>query len=340
LIGIPVVPYDHIRTIANNVVIVIATNNFKEELKAQLEADAIPFYCSLDDKKQFFYYLQIYKWFFPLSELELDKAQQAHDLLADESSKQIFLSRISLLTSYADYQSFRCFIEQYGLCSNYLISQDFQVSEYTENFESYLYFNNDVLKLQQQEVLIDAGAFDGDSAREFIQACERQNASYKHIFCVEADAQNFHKLQLNTADISGISLHDIGLWSSSTKLRFSNSEANFITEACIIEDPDEFAKYHSFEESNLIETTTIDELAQEQTVTFIKMDIEGAELEALKGAQEIILRDRPKLAISLYHKKADIYEIPLFIKRLSPEYKIYIRHLSTHLCETVMFAYV
>jgi len=196
------------------------------------------------------------------------------------------------------------------------------------------------LKLQQQEVLIDAGAFDGDSAREFIQACERQNASYKHIFCVEADAQNFHKLQLNTADISGISLHDIGLWSSSTKLRFSNSEANFITEACIIEDPDEFAKYHSFEESNLIETTTIDELAQEQTVTFIKMDIEGAELEALKGAQEIILRDRPKLAISLYHKKADIYEIPLFIKRLSPEYKIYIRHLSTHLCETVMFAYV
>ncbi len=73
-------------------------------------------------------------------------------------------------------------------------------------------------------------------------------------------------------------------------------------------------------------------------VTFVKMDVEGAELEALKGSRKVIVQYRPKLAICVYHKKADLIEIPLFIKSLVPEYRLYIRHYGNSMCETVLYA--
>ena len=68
------------------------------------------------------------------------------------------------------------------------------------------------------------------------------------------------------------------------------------------------------------------------------MDIEGSELEALRGAREVIRRDKPRLGICVYHRPEDILEIPMFIKELVPEYKLYIRHHSPHLNETVVYA--
>lgn len=72
----------------------------------------------------------------------------------------------------------------------------------------------------------------------------------------------------------------------------------------------------------------------------IKMDVEGAELESLKGARETILRNRPKLAICIYHKPEDMTEIPLYIKSLVPEYKFFVRHHSNYFAETVLYAIV
>ena len=83
----------------------------------------------------------------------------------------------------------------------------------------------------------------------------------------------------------------------------------------------------------------IDEaIAEGDKVTFIKMDVEGAELESLKGAEKTIRRDKPKLAICIYHKPEDMWTIPLYIKELVPEYKLYIRHHSSGVCETVLYA--
>lgn len=73
-------------------------------------------------------------------------------------------------------------------------------------------------------------------------------------------------------------------------------------------------------------------------VTFIKMDIEGAEMEALEGAQKTIERCKPKLAISIYHKEDDLWEIPYYILKKYPWYKIYIRHYALTTNETVMYA--
>ena len=68
------------------------------------------------------------------------------------------------------------------------------------------------------------------------------------------------------------------------------------------------------------------------------MDIEGAELKALHGCKEILVKHRPKLAICVYHKKEDIVEIPLYLHDVVPEYKFYMRHYSVRAYETVLYA--
>ena len=67
---------------------------------------------------------------------------------------------------------------------------------------------------------------------------------------------------------------------------------------------------------------------------------EGSELKALEGAKTVIQRDHPKLAISLYHKPEDIVELPAYILELVPEYKFYIRHYCSDVCETVLYAVI
>lgn len=90
--------------------------------------------------------------------------------------------------------------------------------------------------------------------------------------------------------------------------------------------------------STKIKVDSIDNICADETVTFIKMDIEGSEKDALQGAVNVIKRDHPRLAICIYHSLEDLYEIPLWIKETVPEYRIYIRHHSDNEAETVVYA--
>jgi len=87
-----------------------------------------------------------------------------------------------------------------------------------------------------------------------------------------------------------------------------------------------------------IDTTSIDALDLKEKVTLIKMDIEGAELEGLKGAKNTILRDKPKLAICIYHSDNDMIRIPEYIHSIVPEYKLFVKHHSILSYETVLYA--
>ncbi len=82
----------------------------------------------------------------------------------------------------------------------------------------------------------------------------------------------------------------------------------------------------------------LDEAIGEESPSFIKMDIEGAELEALKGAKNIIQKYAPKLAVCVYHKPEDMEEIPQLLLEYNPNYRFYLRHYSLTMNETVLYA--
>ena len=126
--------------------------------------------------------------------------------------------------------------------------------------------------------------------------------------------------------IKNVELIEAGLWSHNTFLQFLGEGKG--SSHIVLEEKRETEK---------IKVAALDSCVAEP-VTFIKLDIEGAELEALKGAEHIIKRDKPKLAICIYHKPEDIWEIPYYIKMLVPEYKMYIRHYSNSESETVLYA--
>lgn len=85
--------------------------------------------------------------------------------------------------------------------------------------------------------------------------------------------------------------------------------------------------------------TTIDDFCKSNGILpdFIKMDIEGSELDALKGAKNILIKKRPKLAICLYHKNQDMWEIPLYLKEIVPDYNFYCKK-SHPIHEFILFA--
>ena len=87
-----------------------------------------------------------------------------------------------------------------------------------------------------------------------------------------------------------------------------------------------------------IDVDSIDNVCAGDKVTLIKMDVEGSELKALEGAINVIKRDKPRLAICVYHKPEDLYEIPQWIKSVIPEYKLYLRQHERSDYETVLYA--
>ena len=179
----------------------------------------------------------------------------------------------------------------------------------------------DVLSIGEEEVFVDAGSFDGNTIANFMDCCERK---YKSIIAFEPIEKQFKyiKQRCEKECWKNIKVYNYGVWDKNEKLSFlENNSASRIDREGKIQ----------------IEGVKLDDFIKKE-VTFIKMDIEGAELRALSGAADIIRKYRPKLAICVYHKLEDIVEIPLKIIDIEPEYKFYIRHYSTNDWETVLYA--
>ena len=183
----------------------------------------------------------------------------------------------------------------------------------------------DFIQYNEGEVFVDAGVLDLHTSLRFAQECKKRHISNYKVYAFEPDAKSYERctaIKEQHPEID-IILVNKGLWSSDTTLYFQTTgEGN--------------AKVAS-EGSDRIEVVSLDSYIKEK-VTFIKMDIEGAELEALKGCQNTIKKYRPKLAICIYHKKEDIIEIPGYIMSLVPDYHFYLRHYSSGFAETVLYA--
>lgn len=184
------------------------------------------------------------------------------------------------------------------------------------------YFSPDFIIYEDNEVFIDAGCYDLGSSIALRRYCP----GIKKVYAFEPDPKCYEQC-INQKEIYNYSEAEIfpfAIWSEKKILHF-NTRGDSGT--------------HVAETGQKILVMPIDEvIAPEEKVTFIKMDIEGAELQSLKGAKRIIQRDKPKLAICIYHKLEDMIEIPLYIKELVPENKLYIRHHSSDISETVLYA--
>lgn len=190
------------------------------------------------------------------------------------------------------------------------------------------YFDNNILKFQQNEVFIDGGCFDFETSRLFLENMKHLGLYCKKIYAFEPDNKNFKRCEqkIKKLAIDNVKLINAGMWSTNTSLHFSEEGTG--------------SSHISKGEAEKFRTISVISLDQYVTekITFIKMDIEGAETEALKGAEYILKRDKPKLAICLYHKREDMWEIPYLIKCIRPEYKFFIRHYSNYEGETVLYA--
>lgn len=210
-----------------------------------------------------------------------EKFERAYSLLADEESKRV----------YRDILNFKVSGK-----IKYLLSSFCDKSKvYT-----------DILNLNENEEIIDLGAYDGDTIREFTAAT---GGKYKHITALEPDKKSYKKLLKNTDGMKNISTLNMGVWSKRDTLIF-DAEAGRNSKLSA--------------EGVSVEVTDIDSL--NIAPTFIKMDIEGSEMKALEGAEKTIKKYLPKLYICAYHRNEDLFALPLKIKELSEKYKIYFRH--------------
>ena len=184
------------------------------------------------------------------------------------------------------------------------------------------YFDKALISYNDDEIFVDCGSLDLQTCENFVDNCSKK---IKTIYAFEPDEENIKICkEKRIAKNLEVEILPYGVWSSDGELCFKAVGGGT-------------SKVDS-EGNGKIEVRSIDSLLVDQPISFIKMDIEGAEQEALKGAEQVIMKYKPKLAISVYHKPEDFLSIPKIIHDYVPEYKLYLRHYSIYSVETVLYA--
>lgn len=214
-------------------------------------------------------------------EVNEDKFDFVYNHLADEESKRVYIDILNFKVS-----------GKIGYLLNSFVDK---ASVY-----------HDILKLNKSEDILDLGAYDGDTIREFMQAT---NGRYSSITALEPDTKNFKKLIKNTEGMENLTCLNMGAWNKKDTLIFSTKAGRN-------------SKLSA--DGVGVEVTDIDSL--ELSPSFIKMDIEGSELKALDGMKQTIKQYKPKLYVCAYHRNEDLFALPLKIFEIDESYKIYFRH--------------
>jgi FkbM family methyltransferase len=199
-------------------------------------------------------------------------------------------------------------------------SGDYRICE--NFFDPNQYFPDHIISFKENELFVDCGVFDGETIKEFIS---RNNNTFSYVYGFEPDKNNYENSVANLKTISSdkLKIFNFGSWHQKDTLKF-----NSISERVSEIDP------NGTEE---IMVESIDDLITNNKVSFIKMDVEGAELNSLKGAEQNIKLNRPKLAICLYHKPEDIFDITFWIDSLELNYKYYVRLHTRFSQELVLY---
>lgn len=184
---------------------------------------------------------------------------------------------------------------------------------------------------------IDGGCYNCETSYKFAQWCE---GAYSSIIAFEPDPDNYAnccKILQNTP-LPNSQLINAGLSSQEGTAEFhaGNTSSSHIALTEVGHNQAKINPNHTIS----IRTVAIDDIIGNQTVGFIKMDIEGAEFDALHGAKNTIIRNKPLLAICVYHLRGDVFAIMDYLHQLLPEYRFLLRHYSLDKSETVLYASV
>ena len=303
-LGLPVYSYDSLRErLANNGgkynIVVSVGSQYKDAIYSQLAGA---------HEKNPVWYLQGYelcgeKINYRYICEHLSQFEEAYASLSDDFSKKVFINVL-----------------------NAKISGDFAF--YKAVMSTNEYFDDDVVKLTNSEVFLDVGAYKGNAIFEFVKLT---NAKYDAIIGFEPDKKTFDMLRkaVTENDTQKVELYNKGVWDKPGFLYFNGGRGG---SSRFSETPDVVSQ------ANYVEVDTIDNTLHGRCVTYISMDVEGAEHNALLGAEQTIKRWKPKIAVCVYHKREDIFDILLLLKRFIPEYKFYLRHYTDIQTETVLYA--
>lgn len=189
------------------------------------------------------------------------------------------------------------------------------------------YFPADIVATSGREVFVDCGAFDGDSIRSFLA---HRNHTFSQIVGLEPDPENRRRLCGFISHLPGdcgqrISVLPYAVGNESKRVTFRATETAG-------------SKVAAQGWTTEVECRRLDDLSWPQSPTFIKMDIEGAEPEALAGAAELLQRSHPILAICVYHRSEHLWRIPNLIHSISSDYKIFVRRYAEECWEMVCYA--
>lgn len=189
------------------------------------------------------------------------------------------------------------------------------------------YYPSDIFSLGENEVMVELGANDGRTLLEFL---DKVNRKYNCIYCFEPDKMCIEQLKRIIDKEKGcITLIERGAWDKKACLSFYS-------------DPEHGASHiveNDVMAEDVILVDSVDDCV-DSIVTYMKMDIEGAELKALQGAKNVIKQFKPKLAVCVYHNKEDILDVVDYLSELVPEYRFYLRHHNWAATETVLYAMV
>ena len=191
------------------------------------------------------------------------------------------------------------------------------------------YFVKDIVEINDNEVFIDGGGYTGDTTQQFMDTVKRAGRAVKRIVIFEPNEENFGLIKRFFGKRKDVTIIQEGLSDEEKVISFYGEGPFFSAHSDNSED-----------KSNVVSISVIniDAVPECQDATWIKMDIEGSELEALHGAKQVIQRNLPKLTICIYHSDEDMIRIAEYVHEIVPEYKLYIRCHKSDGSETVLYA--
>ncbi|MBQ7999904.1 MAG: FkbM family methyltransferase [Ruminococcus sp.] len=166
----------------------------------------------------------------------------------------------------------------------------------------------DILQLSNCEDMLDLGAYRGDTVEELI----RLTGGYSSVTALEPDRKTYEKLCTYLADKENAQALPCAVWNEEMRLIFTGGGGR----QSALSDTGRYE----------VEAVTVDSITKNKRITYVKMDVEGVEKEAIEGMGQLMRTQQPKLSIACYHRTEDLCTLIPLIHSINPQYKIHLRH--------------